>query len=629
MKGILIDCFLGYEKLNIFEPSKFTFMQASQFQKLIAYTFILFLIVVSCANPVAPTGGPKDETPPEFLGSEPVNRANNFVARKVDLVFDEFVVLKELNKQLLVSPPMQEKLDVKTKGKGVRIRIHDEEVLVENTTYTIYFGDAIVDLHENNPSSNFQYVFATGNSIDSLSIRGKVLNAEFLKPAENVFVCLYIDNNDTLLLDEMPQKVRPYYVARTNVDGIFEINNIRYDKYLIFAVQDVNSNYYNDMPNETIAFGSELILPEEVFDFIPDSIPIDTANRALMDSLWANYAIPVTKQSHTLLLYQPLDSIQKVIRKEILSSNHMQFEFKYPLKEDMKISTLNADSNRANPIFLEEYSIRRDSLDLWFLEPIDDTIRLRIVVDTLEADTIELALKTFVDNKAEKNQKKKNSKIETIGYSNNFGSIFPYFSQAKVVFNTPIESANFDNCKLIEDSIPVDFQARFVDEVKRKLWIDYPWKQGVKYHFEIPDQAIRDIYGISNDTIIADFKTTNVEDYGELQIQLVLPEENTSPWLVILFKGAEEKETLIASSYLNADSIVDFPLLKADVYRIKIIEDRDFNGRWSSGDYSQKHLPEKVFYHPNSIEIKAGWKINELIELKPILQENPSFKIKK
>jgi len=122
-------------------------MQASQFQKLIAYTFILFLIVVSCANPVAPTGGPKDETPPEFLGSEPVNRANNFVARKVDLVFDEFVVLKELNKQLLVSPPMQEKLDVKTKGKGVRIRIHDEEVLVENTTYTIYFGDAIVDLH--------------------------------------------------------------------------------------------------------------------------------------------------------------------------------------------------------------------------------------------------------------------------------------------------------------------------------------------------------------------------------------------------------------------------------------------------------------------------------------------------
>lgn len=95
-------------------------MQSKQIFNLTVFLFILLLIVVSCANPVAPTGGPKDETPPEFLGSEPVNRARNFNVDRIDLVFDEFVVLKDLNQQLLVSPPMEEKLDVKTKGKGVR-----------------------------------------------------------------------------------------------------------------------------------------------------------------------------------------------------------------------------------------------------------------------------------------------------------------------------------------------------------------------------------------------------------------------------------------------------------------------------------------------------------------------------
>ncbi len=610
-------------------------MQPKYIFNLIVYLFILLLIVAACANPVAPTGGPKDETPPEFIGSEPVNRARNFSSDKIYLAFDEFVVLKDLNKQLLVSPPVKKKLDIKTKGKGVRIIFADDEILAENVTYTIYFGDAIVDLHESNPLSNFQYVFATGPDIDSLSIRGKVLEAEYLMPKEGVFVCLYIDNNDTILLDEMPQKIRPYYVAKTNSDGYFEINNIRNEQYLIFAVLDANANYFNDMPNEAIAFGDELILPEEVFDFIPDSIPVDTSNVKLMDSLWANYSIQVTKKEHTLLLYEPQDSVQKILKKELLEGRRMQFNFKYPLKKPVKFDILNSDSISDKYAFLEEYSVKMDSLSLWFLKPFTDTLQLRMQVDTLSADTIEILLSApevkEISNtrKGRGTNESKKNQTPTISYTSNFSASFPFFSGGKIKFQTPIQTANFDNCKLLEDTISVPFKIGFTDKVQRKLLVDYPWKEGKSYRFEIPDQAFTDIYGIKNDSIVSRFKITEESNYGVLAIQITLPSDSSSNWLVQLIKGVEDKEQTLRITTIQTSSKIVFSNLAAEKYRIKLIEDRDNNGLWSSGNYSEKILPEKVFYYPPTIEMKAGWKVEEEWEVSYEKQENPSIKKKK
>jgi hypothetical protein len=597
--------------------------------------FIFILLAISCANPVAPTGGPKDETPPVFLGSNPVNRSRNLKAEKIEMAFDEFVVLKDLNKNLLVSPPLQEKLDVKTKGKGLQIKLNKEEVLAENTTYTIYFGDAVVDLHEGNPLSNLQYVFSTGKDIDSLSIRGKVLDAQYLLPQEGVYVCLYVDNSDSLSLAEMPQHIRPYYVAKTDADGHFEINNIRNDQYLMFAVKDVNANYFNDMLNEEIAFENKLVLPEEVFDFIPDSIPVDTSNVELMDSLWKNYAVPVTKINHTLLLYLPQDSVEKLLSKELINQNRMHFVFKYPLRKDVEFEVLNKKEENAQKVFIPEYSTNRDTLDLWFLKPFQDTLVLRMKIDTLQADTFDVVLnkpkeETLTNLRGNKPKPKtKSAKTEGIVFSSNFGTEFPYFAKAELVFNTPILKANFENVSLLEDSLAVPFRIYFLDSIQRKIRVEYAWKQGKKYRFEIPDQALSDIYGIKNDSIVAEFKTSEENAYGELSLQLLLPENASKNWLVQLIKGTEDNEKLIESQkYTQGESVV-FKNLKPDKYRLKILEDRDANGRWTSGDYLKNRLPEKVFYYADPIEIKASWKVDESWTVSYDKQENPSLKKKK
>lgn len=610
-------------------------MPIKQILHLMANILVLAAIMFACANPVAPTGGPKDEDAPKFIGSNPVNKSRNLKPDKVYLAFDEFVELKDLNKNLLVSPPFQNKLDIKTKGKGVRVLFDKNEVFAENTTYTIYFGDAITDLHENNPLPNFQYVFATGNDIDSLSIRGKILEANFLIPQEGVTVCLYIDNNDTLSLDELPQKVRPYYIGRTNKEGYFEINNIKNDRFLLFAVKDANANFINDMPNEAIAFSKELIVPEEVFDFIPDSIPIDTSNVKLMDSLWANFAVPITKNSHTLLYYEPQDSVQRIVSKELVDGNHMLFKFKYPLKNELDINLLQPENIEKSAVFMEEYSSEKDSLILWFYKPFKDTIQIKFKMDTLKTDTFNIIFNTPSKKDSESGsrvksvQSAKRQKAPTIAYTANFSNNFPYFAQGRIIFKTPIITANFDNIILYEDTIPVAFEIGFKDKIKRKLSVEYAWKEGKKYRLEIPDQALTDIHGLKNDSIFIRFKTTTESNYGSLEMNISLPNDSTSQWIVQLIKGSADKEQLIQKEIIRVSSTAVFKNLNAEKYRVKILEDIDGNGRWSSGDYSKKQLPEKVFYFDKTIEIKSGWEIKEDWKIDYSAQENPSVKVEK
>ncbi len=86
-------------------------------------------------------------------------------------------------------------------------------------------------------------MFATGSKIDSLAVRGHVQDAFNLSPSEDVYVMLYIDDNDTIPLDSLPYNVFPYYISKTDANGFFELNNVRDQEYKIFALRDINNNY--------------------------------------------------------------------------------------------------------------------------------------------------------------------------------------------------------------------------------------------------------------------------------------------------------------------------------------------------------------------------------------------------
>ena len=207
-----------------------------------------------CAKIVAPTGGEKDTIAPKIvLAESSPNLQTNFKADKIELTFNEWVQLNKATQEIIVSPPLQNNLKIELNGKTVTIDL-SEETLRENATYTFNFGKAVQDYTERNSPKDMRFIFSTGDYIDSLVVTGNVID-NTNKPAEDVLVMLYDNLNDTVVKTE-----KPFYFARTDKQGNFEIRNVRSDTFKIFALIDENFNYLYDIETEKIGFVFENIV---------------------------------------------------------------------------------------------------------------------------------------------------------------------------------------------------------------------------------------------------------------------------------------------------------------------------------------------------------------------------------
>ena len=287
--------------------------------------FIAMLaIITSCANIGMPTGGPKDVAPPKVLKSIPKNYSTQFKGKEIEITFDEFVKFRDLNSQLLISPPLKNTPDIKIKGKNIVIKIND--TLRENTTYTMFFGDAIVDLNEENILASYEFVFSTGTVLDSLTMTGRVLNAFTQKPEKDIYVMLY-DKYD----DSVPIKEKPYYLAKTKEDGEFVMNNLRDMSYKVFALKDANNNLKFDQPNEKIAFIDSLVTARmkpvllKKDSLHKDTLKLDSLNRAIVHD--KNLYIK------DLNLFEEVDSVQRVTKADYLHKGQLIFTFRFPVKD--------------------------------------------------------------------------------------------------------------------------------------------------------------------------------------------------------------------------------------------------------------------------------------------------------
>lgn len=578
--------------------------------------FLIALLFQYCANPGPLIGGPKDEDPPVFVGSNPVKFSKNIHPRKVLMEFDEFLVLKELKQNLIISPPLNEDPQIKLKGKRVIIKNDKDVVFEDSTTYTYYFGNAICDLHEENPISNFEFVFSTGPVLDSLSLRGKVLNAEFLTPEETIFVCLYKKGtNDTIPFDSLPYFVRPYYIAKTNALGEYRLNNLQYNNYLMFAVKDLNNNYYFDMQGESIAFVDSLLKPQEVYDFIPDTIPINQEDSLLMDSLWKFHSYTMINHPIDLFLFTEQDSIPKLLETKVTPERKIDFFFKYPVQNHIEVQLLN-DSNQGN-WYIEEFTKNKDSLSLWITSIPSDTIDISLQIDTLSVDTLQFVIrepkKKEEPRRRRKKEDDKKEKVEkeVIKFTSNVNKTLAFYSDIQIQFETPLQYTNLENAVLFEDSLSVNPELIFIDSLKRNLSIKYDWKEATTYQFIIPQEALIDIFEIENDSIKLNFNTTSKADYGNINMQINGDSLLQFPLLLRLVKGSPGKEVMVREIKLDSATSAMFQYIPEGEYYMKAIEDLNHNGRWNTGNYGLKLAAERVFYFQKPITVKAGWDIED------------------
>ncbi|MGE0089991.1 MAG: Ig-like domain-containing protein [Bacteroidales bacterium] len=604
--------------------------------------YLLFAITVfialSCAKIVTPTGGPKDITPPQITSSDPENYTTNFRSKEVVITFDEFIQLKDVNKSLIISPPLEEKPMVRVKGKSLVIRFESE--LKDSTTYNLYFGESLQDFNEGNPYKNFQYVLSTGGFIDSLSIEGSVLNSSDLLPVENVYVMLYSEVNDSV-----PYKQIPEYISKTDKKGFFRINNVRNTSFKIFALKDGNNNYLFDVNSEPIGFTDSLITfkletvtktdtifknDENANDQQPQNKELTQKTTAvkIIDTIITYSKLEFPVKNYTLLLFTEDYETQYLKNNKRDEKFKLEYVFNKPVKDSIVFNLL--DNPKAT--YLKEINTKRDTFIFWLTDTLDynkpelsttisyqkpDSLKIiGWVTDTLKMKFIE-STKTKKDDK----NKDKEEETKTLSLSFNFknNSTFDLNTNISFACKTPFEK--IDTTKLflftivdsIETGVPVNLKNG--KNSLHELTVTNQFTENTKYRFEAYPGAFRDIYGTINDTIIMKFTTQKLDYYGKLLANITGLKTEEDLLVQLILPGKKEEEIIIAEKKINKDQIVEFSYLPPKEFTVKLVFDKNNNGTWDTGNYLNHLQPEEVIYYEKPAKIRSNWDVEISIDL--------------
>ena len=204
-------------------------------------------VLASCAQVGSPSGGPKDETPPQLISAFPELGATQVDGQRMVLEFDEYVKASNWRSQLLVSPPLNGAVELEVRGREVWVSW--DEALRAQTTYVFQFGDAVADVNEGNAANNLRHAFSTGTVLDTLSIRGRVLDALKGDAQSGMRVMLF---PGSWSVDSVLAGATPAYVATTFEDGRFDVSFLPKASFHVVALRDENRNYAWE-PGEDVA----------------------------------------------------------------------------------------------------------------------------------------------------------------------------------------------------------------------------------------------------------------------------------------------------------------------------------------------------------------------------------------
>lgn len=523
------------------------------FRRSHIFTLVAALLLSACANVVAPTGGPKDTTPPRMVEASPASRSTNFSDNRIEITFDEYITLNNASQQVLFSPPLANKPDIKLSNKTVVIKLKED--LKPNTTYTINFGEAVKDLHEGNVFKDFNYSFATGAVLDTLSFTGTVLDAENHKPIEKIYVSLYVGDtipDDSLFLKPCHQA--PDYIARTDKDGHFHFNGLPDLPFLVFALEDMNSNLYYDLPNEKVAFIDTLVCPS-------DSISL------------------------TLNAFVETDTTQMLLENKLVEEGLLRFVFRQPADSvSIDLSWPEIDSFQ----MVKVWSANHDTLNCWFTPNVLDSLRVKIEYDTL----LNIDKSFSLQYRESRITARRNPNILKIN-NNLKNKMLMRGEEFLLKFTEPVILFNMDS--LFEQSDDYGMEYRLLDVVP----------DSTEYALHIADSSFFSIRGRTNDSIDIRFKRALESDLSNLYIQVAPPANKQ-----VVVQLLDNRDRVVDQRVVDSTAKVAFTQLIPGKYKLQAIIDNDRNGRWSSGSFHRRFLSEPIVPYKDALELKAGWDID-------------------
>ena len=584
---------------------------------LISFVLPLALFFYSCAQIATLTGGEKDVEPPQILKQEPENEATNFRGSTIKILFDEYVELNNPSENFYISPPLKETPEYTLKGKSLIINLNNQ--LDSNTTYTIFCNEGIKDLHEGNIMPPTSFVFSTGDYVDSMIVAGTVIDAFTLQTKEKVAVMLYKQFDDSILMKE-----RPYYLTFTNKSGEFLFTNIADGEYHLCALVDKNRNNIFDQKDESVAFSSEPVrsqlMPKKNVPnptdstMVSDSLDMDTQDsiQEVIPSLKIDY------QANTLLLFEEADTNLRFLKREYVENYNHKFIFRGKVT-DFALNQLNFMDTAIT--YLVDYNPTCDTLNVYFTTISDNIIDFELVVNNQIMDTL-------IFNPASKPKPASRGRRGSIIDEEEPKNVLTYKEITKgelnclpsIRFNEPVKTYDSTKWALFEftknDTLQHAVTCYFSDSSRRTLTIDFPFKEKTTYQFFCSDSAFWSYYELCNDTLVLNFTTKSLKDYGSLKIKYEFSEENN-----YILQLLNDKLTVVQENFSTYNASIAYDYLPQGKYSLRVIVDKNNNQKWDAGIYVQRIQPEPIFYFEKTIEVMPNWKIEETFSIGSIAEE--------
>lgn len=521
------------------------------------YFLVIFVLVFSsCARRGRPEGGPRDEDKPIMVKTDPEFKSIHFDADEIRIYFDEYIKLKDISSQLIVSPPLKYPPIISPQGTpSKRITIKIKDTLQENTTYTFNFGQSVIDNTEGNILENFKYIFSTGDYIDSLEVKGRIKDAFDLEMIENPTLMLYpiTENfNDSIIFKE-----KPMYVGST-IDSVnWNIGNIKAGKYLLLALNDNSKNYKYNPKEDKIGFHTSYI-----------TVPTDS--------------------SYNITLFNEILPFKIPSRPKEISKGHIVFGYEGNRK-DFKVDPLSQTASNFKSFAY--FDMQKDTLHYWFNNFDKDSILMtaskKVVLDTFKINLVA-------------------DEIDSLKIDASVNGVLHLRDTLKIASNVPM--IKIDTSKITfydKDSLPVLYDA-IISNNKNRLFINFDKKEDGKYYLDFFPGAITDFFGVENDSLQVLFATRKTSNYSALFLTI-----NNVKSYPIIIDLIDSRGNTVVQKYAETSREYKFQNLLPASYKIRIIYDTNNNKKWDTGNFLLKQQAEEVYYFDKIINAKANWEIIE------------------
>ena len=526
----------------------------------IFFHFALLFLIMSCARRSSPTGGPKDSIPPELLRAYPKMNSTFFDKDEIELVFDEYIKIKDLGRQLIISPPIEKsyyKIKPPESVVSKKIEIELLDSLDENTTYTFNFGNSIADNNEDNLLPFFYYAFSTGPVLDSLQIRGKINDA--LEKDTESFISVYLYPADSTFKDSSIFLKKPFYVTSTLDSIIYNFKNLREGEYEIIAIKDEAGNYLFDQNIDKIGFIDK---------------PIKLPNDSIID-------LTIFKENENFSWGRPF----------FVNKNRLGIQYYGDLKNMKELKLISEVPEKFVSLINKDKV--KDTLNYWFKGLDVDSLQFSLQgIDTIRSSTVKF-----------RKSKEKDSLI--IGSLT--GGFIEFRDTFKILSNIPIMEVKKEFINIINlDSTQIPFEAK-IDENHDIINILFEVEPNDEYKISIYPDAINDFFDNPIDSLSYKVQSRDREYYGNIFLQLI--RDTAESFILELLD--KDFNVVRKQKKSNEIDLYIFRHLTPGDYYVRYIKDLNNNGRWDTGNYLKKLQPEKVFYHPNKLELRSNWDLNE------------------